>query len=173
MKITVKRKRIKNIYLRINDRGGIEVTAPLWYTDEKIREFVRSKEDWIRNAMERQKKRSEKDPLYLTHPELKEKARRELKARLDERVPLMEERTGLKAKGWSIRDMKTRWGSCNVETHHLNFNLRLVNRSDRELDYIILHELCHTVYRYHDRNFWELVGRYMPDWKAVRREMRE
>ena len=173
MKITVKRKRIKNIYLRINDEGAIEVTAPVWYTDEKIREFVESKRGWISRALDRQIKRKSRDPLYLSHPELKDDARKILRLRIEERLPLMEKRTGLKANGWSIRDMKTRWGSCNIETHHLNFNLRLVNRSDRELDYIILHELCHTVYRYHDKNFWGLVEKYMPDWRTVRREMRE
>ena len=172
MKVIVTRKRIKNIYLRVNEAGEVEVSAPPWYTDRQIREFVLSKSDWIAKAQGRAERRREGAPSYLDHPELKEAARRELRARLEKRVPLMEARTGLKCSGWAIRDMKTRWGSCNIQTHHITFNLRLVNRTDEELDYIILHELCHTVYRYHDRNFWGLVEKFMPDWQVYRRKLR-
>ena len=173
MEIKVTKKAIKNIYLRVTDKGEVEVTAPYWYTNRQIDEFVRSKAGWISRNLEKQRIRKEKEPEYLAHPELREEARRRLRARLEERAPLMEARTGLKASSWKIRDMKSRWGSCNTETRAITINLRLADRSDRELDYIILHELCHIKERHHDRAFWSLVEKYMPDWKEVRRKLRE
>ena len=172
MEVRIIRKRIKNIYLRVRDDGNAEVSAPYWYTDKEIMDFVRSREGWLVKAGKRAERRRDSEPEYLTHPELKEAARRALKARLEKRVSMMEELTGFRCSGWTVRDMKTRWGSCNTQTKKITFNLRLVNRSDEELDYIILHELCHTRVRNHGQDFWKLVESFMPDWKKRRNSLR-
>ena len=172
MKILVTRKNIKNMYLRVDDHGNVLVSCPRRTTDKQIMDFVRSREAWIQNALLIEELRKTREPEYLEHPELKEAARKELRARLEERVPLMEARTGLKSSGWTIRDMKSRWGSCNVQTRRITFNLRLVNKTDKELDYIILHELCHIKERYHNNAFWSLVSKYMPDWRDARNSLR-
>lgn len=172
MKIEVTRKRIKNMYLRVGEDGTVRVSAPLRASDTEIRSFVQSRADWIEKAVKRAEKRSESIPDYLTHPELKKSAKRSLQTRLEERVPIIEQMTGLRCSGWTIRDVKSYWGKCDTRTHKITFSLRLVNRTDEELDYVILHELCHTVYGNHSRDFWQLVERFMPGYKAVRKRLK-
>ena len=79
--------------------------------------------------------------------------------------------TGLHCSGWTVRDMHTRWGSCNTTTRHINLSLMLATRSDAELDYVILHELAHTVVPNHGADFYALMDRYMPGWKKIRKAL--
>ena len=68
--------------------------------------------------------------------------------------------------------MHTRWGSCNTQTGHINLSLMLATRSDAELDYVILHELVHTVVPNHGADFYALMDRFMPGWKKIRKALR-
>ncbi len=81
-------------------------------------------------------------------------------------LPLWSERTGLVPSEWTVRDMTSRWGSCNTRTKKITLNLQLVQFPLVCLDYVILHELCHLKVHGHGPAFWALVGTYMPDWKA-------
>lgn len=95
----------------------------------------------------------------------REWARELLKA---ETAPLLnkwEAATGLKAAGFRTKDMKTRWGSCNIKTKTLWFNLQLAKLPVECLDYVVLHELLHQTERSHGKRFYALLSRYMPDWK--------
>ena len=153
--VDVTRKRIKRMNMRIHEPDGrVTVSAPYIVSDREIIAFVRSKRAWIDRGIERVRSRAEKHPEPLT-PEEKEARRARLKERISVRLPEIEKRTGLRANGWTVRDMHTRWGSCNTRTHHLNFSLMLATRTDRELDYVILHELVHTVVPGHGRDFYE------------------
>jgi predicted metal-dependent hydrolase len=116
-------------------------------------------------------RKAEEHPEPVSQAE-KEARRADLKRRIAERLPEIERRTGLRCNGWTVRDMHTRWGSCNTRTHHVNFSLMLATRSDAELDYVILHELVHTVVPGHGKDFYALMDRFMPGWKAIRRGMR-
>lgn len=64
----------------------------------------------------------------------------------------------------SIRKMKRRWGSCNTR-NKITLNEELVKTPTRCIDYVIMHELCHLIYRNHDHQFYTLLSRLMPDWK--------
>ena len=170
--VSVTKKRIKRINLRIKEPdGAVVVSAPYLATDREIIAFVRSKRDWIDRSIARVRERAASHPEPVSEEE--KKARRaDLKRRISERLPLIEEYTGLKCSGWTVRDMHTRWGSCNTSTHHLNFSLMLATRSDLELDYVILHELVHTVVPDHGADFYALMDRFMPGWKDVRRALK-
>lgn len=72
----------------------------------------------------------------------------------------------------TIRDQKTRWGSCS-STGTLSFNYRLMFAPLRVLDYVVVHELCHLTHMNHSREFWSLVASVQPDYKIYRRWLRE
>ncbi|MBE0601842.1 MAG: M48 family metallopeptidase [Firmicutes bacterium] len=91
--------------------------------------------------------------------------REQLTAEIARVLPAWEAATGLKAAAIRTKDMKTRWGSCNVQTKTLWFNLQLVKLPPRCLDYVVLHELLHLAERGHGQRFYALLSRYMPDWK--------
>jgi hypothetical protein len=69
---------------------------------------------------------------------------------------------------WTIRRMKTKWGSCNRETRHLWFNVELAKKHPDCLDYIVLHEMTHYFERNHGERFTKLMDRHMPDWRTRR-----
>jgi predicted metal-dependent hydrolase len=70
---------------------------------------------------------------------------------------------------WSIRRMKTKWGSCNRETGHIWFNLELAKKHPDSLEYIVVHEMTHLLERNHGERFTTLMDQFMPDWR-VRQE---
>ena len=94
--------------------------------------------------------------------------RAELAAAVEQRLPLWEAHTGLKAKAWQTRDMRTRWGTCNVKTGKLWFSVRLAEHPPECLDYVIVHELSHLVERGHNKTFYALLDSFLPGWKAVK-----
>lgn len=165
------RKRIKRINMRIKEPDGrIIISAPYMVPDKEIIAFVRSRRDWIDKNVARVRARAQSHPEPAGKAE-KEARRAYLKKRIEARLPVIEEATGLYCSGWTVRDMHTRWGSCNTHTRHINLSLMLATRSDAELDYVILHELVHTVVPDHGPDFYALMDRFMPGWKKIRRAM--
>ena len=73
---------------------------------------------------------------------------------------------------FSIRKMKTRWGSCTPKTRSIRFNLELVKRAPECLEYIVVHELIHLLEASHNSKFKSLMDRFYPDWKIYRKELR-
>lgn len=80
------------------------------------------------------------------------------------RVRYWERQTGLQATLARIRVFQNRWASCNAH-NMLEFHPRVMELSASVQDYVIVHELCHTVEKNHTRAFWALVARHMPDWQ--------
>ena len=104
---------------------------------------------------------------------IKNSFRLELKKEIANRLPKWEALTGLKCNSWQVRDMKTRWGTCNVVTKKIWFNLQLVSKPYECLDYIILHELSHLVSRNHDETFYRHIEKYMPNWREYKQILKE
>lgn len=80
------------------------------------------------------------------------------------------ERTGLKHARVQIRDQRTRWGSCSSKGT-ISLNFRVLFHRPRVVDYLILHELCHTRHMNHGPRFHALVARHEPDWKVLDAEL--
>jgi predicted metal-dependent hydrolase len=88
-------------------------------------------------------------------------AREEIQTRLDSACAT----AGLSYTRLTIRDQRTRWGSCS-RSGALNFNWRLLLAPEAVLDYVIWHEVCHLAVMDHSPRFWALVARYCPDHRA-------
>ncbi|RFU61812.1 M48 family metallopeptidase [Peribacillus glennii] len=75
-------------------------------------------------------------------------------------------RSDFKTKPRSVHifDSKTAWGTCDSK-RQLTFNWRLAMAPREVIDYVVVHEMCHMVHLNHDRSFWRLVGKIMPDYK--------
>lgn len=72
----------------------------------------------------------------------------------------------------SFQEMPTRWGSCTVK-NKLIFNPRLIHTPKRCIEYVIMHELCHLVYKHHNRDFFDLLTQMMPDWEKRKEKLDE
>lgn len=72
-----------------------------------------------------------------------------------------------------IRKMTSRWGVCNIKNHNITLNYQLSKYDICCLDYVIVHELSHFIHPNHSRDFWNLVGKYYPDYKKCRKMLKE
>jgi len=99
--------------------------------------------------------------------------RERLKTEILHYLPLWSARTGLVPSEWTVRDMTSRWGSCNTKTGKITLNLRLVHFPAICLEYVILHELAHLKIPDHGPDFKAILSPYMPDWKARRNLLNE
>lgn len=80
---------------------------------------------------------------------------------------------GLYCSDFHVTDMKSRWGSCNTRTKRLNFNLKLIHMPEFCLEYVVIHELAHIAVSNHSEAFWIIVQKYCPEYKKIRKYMRE
>ncbi len=94
--------------------------------------------------------------------------RLQLMQKISELAPLWEQRTGLATTKWSIRNMKTRWGSCSPATGRISLALGLARKPVCCLEYVIVHELCHLLVPNHGADFKKLMDRFYPDWKQIK-----
>jgi len=82
-----------------------------------------------------------------------------------------ESKLNVSVRNFSIRSMKTRWGSCTPKTRSIRFNLELVKRPPECLGYIVVHELVHLLEASHNRRFKTLMDKFYPNWKVYRKEL--
>ncbi|MBR0507987.1 MAG: M48 family metallopeptidase [Clostridia bacterium] len=94
-----------------------------------------------------------------------------LQAEIKTLLPRWSERTGLVPSAWTVRDMTSRWGSCNPKTGRITLNLQLSRFPAICLEYVILHELAHLKVHGHGPDFKTLLTEYMPDWKERRKRL--
>lgn len=99
--------------------------------------------------------------------------REELKRTLDELFPKQIAATGLYPSSVTIRKMTSKWGSCTPKTKRIRMSFYLVGLPCECIDYVTLHELLHIRYPDHGDRFHAALEKYMPEWKKIRRFMRE
>ncbi|MBK7377603.1 MAG: M48 family metallopeptidase [Ignavibacteriales bacterium] len=100
-----------------------------------------------------------------------EALRIEAKTFLPVRVRFLADRFGLEYRKLSIKNIKSRWGSCSGK-NNINLNVHLMRLPDYLIDYVILHELAHTVHHNHSPKFWELLNRITGNAKRLDKELK-
>ncbi|NPV91210.1 MAG: M48 family metallopeptidase [Firmicutes bacterium] len=104
-------------------------------------------------------------------PELQKWLREQAARTIKKRLAIISHKLHYRYQSVSIRDQKTRWGSCSSH-RHLSFNWRLIMMPPEVLDYVIVHELCHLEELRHSPRFWSLVETAMPDYRQHRQWLR-
>lgn len=99
--------------------------------------------------------------------------RGELKKFLAILLPECEKRVGVKVNACNIRNMKTRWGSCNISRKSILINLQLVKKPLECLEYVLIHELVHLLEKNHTNRFRSLVEKFYPAWREAKRILTE
>lgn len=97
--------------------------------------------------------------------------RKELKLLIPPLIEKWEKAIGVNIAQWDIKQMKTKWGTCNIEKQRIWINLELSQKSTRCLEYIIVHEMLHLLVRHHNDEFLALMVKYLPNWKQIKKEL--
>lgn len=103
---------------------------------------------------------------------LENRYRNSARSRFTSRTAYYHTLTGGHYTSITIRDQKSRWGSCSSRGT-LSFNYRLIFAPPAVLDYVVVHELCHLTHMDHSKDFWNMVGCIMPDYKIYKTWLRE
>ena len=173
MQIKIIRSRRRTMSLEVTRDGTVQVRAPLRMPPQEIERFIKEKEGWLRKHLEKVQERkanlAERRPLTR---EQVEKLARQAMTVIPERVAYFAPIVGVRYGQITIRNQKTRWGSCSSKGN-LNFNCFLMLVPPECLDYVVVHELCHRLEMNHSDRFWAEVERVLPDYRIRKKRLQE
>lgn len=201
--VIIEKKNIKNLYIRVTEDLKIKISCPMLYTKPVILKVIKENVKSISKMLEKQRRKNELNkkeayffmgrPLDIIYEDVKEpfydngtitikddkmlnswykmKAKEIFKNYLDEAYYVFDEK--IPYPKLKVRSMKTRWGVCNRKDNSVTINLELIKKDKKYLNYVIVHELSHFVHFDHSKKFWKTVEKYCPEYKLVRKELKE
>ena len=175
MKVTVIRSNRKTVAIQVNSNLSVTVRAPRSASEKDIEEILKKKEAWISKHIEKIKKTKERLEAESTEKLTREKVialAEEALEVIPARVEYFAKVIGVTYGKITIRNQKTRWGSCSSKGN-LNFNCLLMLAPPEVLDYVVVHELCHRKQMNHSKAFWSEVEKVLPDYKEARKWLKE
>ncbi len=104
---------------------------------------------------------------------LREWYRKRLKEILPALIAHWESVIGVKTNDWGVKQMKTRWGTCNTQAKRIWLNLELIKKSPECLEYVVVHELVHLLERSHNHRFVGFMDQFMPHWRVIKKELNQ
>lgn len=172
-KIQIIRSQRKTLSIQIDSDGQIIARAPMRMPQADIERFVQEKSSWIEKHL--QKRQTEQAVLQeegrFTKEEIEKLANLAM-AVIPQKVAYYARLMNVTYRRITIRNQKTRWGSCTREGN-LNFNCLLMMAPPEVLDYVVVHELCHRLEMNHSARFWAQVEKVMPNYKKHRKWLKE
>ena len=163
-------KRAKHLNINIQPFKGVRVAVPRGATFKQAEKVVHSKVAWIQKnqekmwQFEREHEEAEKRLPLIDRKE----ARKKIVKRLDE----LAQEHGFKYNRVSIRNQKTRWGSCSTK-NNISLNVKLIRLPEKLFNYVIIHELIHTKHKNHNKRFWAAMDKILGDAKSLRTELNQ
>lgn len=163
------RSRRKTISIEVKPSGEVIVRAPIFCTKHRINAFIKEKQSWIEKTLKNlQKTRVASVPL--TQEEINA-LRKKAKEVLPKKVAQFSEIMGLNYSSIKITSATKRFGSCSGK-NGLCFSLFLMQFEDPLIDYVVVHELAHTVHHNHSKAFYNLVEKHLPDYKSRQKKLK-
>lgn len=102
---------------------------------------------------------------------LNEWYRKQLKNQLPALIDKWEKVMGVTVSDWGVKQMKTKWGACNIEQKRIWVNLELAKKPLHCLEYIVVHEMVHLLERHHNSRFLAYIDRFMPKWRLYKEDL--
>ena len=158
-----KSRKAKRVIITVKSPSNIRVAVPKFISIKKAEYLILQKSDWI-------KKQQNKYAKKVNITELTKSASSEQKLRIKKQVEHLAHKYGFSFSKITLRNMSTRWGSCTAK-NNISLNIGLVALTDELRDYIILHELVHTKIKNHSKEFWNELGNFIPNPKALNRKL--
>lgn len=162
-------QRARRVIISVSPSKGVRVSIPRRTSFQRALEFVDIKKRWIQKHL-----------VIITQNEKRKQAlkiqtqmlsKNDAEGKIIERLNYLAREHGFSCNHVTIRQQKTRWGSCSPK-NNISLNIKLVLLPDTLLDYVILHELVHTRIHNHSGKFWVELDKYVPDSKSVAKRLR-
>ncbi|MCK5510672.1 M48 family metallopeptidase [Candidatus Parcubacteria bacterium] len=166
-----KSKRAKRLRIAVYRDASVVVTMPRGITASLIEKFLREKSVWLIEKINYFKKYGNNPFAVRGRADYLKNKNRAL-ALISERIEYFNKDYNLSFNKISIKNQKTRWGSCS-QKRNLNFNYKIVYLPKEMADYIIVHELCHLKEFNHSKRFWNLVAKALPDYLEIKKRLRK
>jgi predicted metal-dependent hydrolase len=165
-----KNSKLKRISITVKTDSSVRVTSPNIIRDSYIKSFLESKLGWIENKVQFF---SNKHPVLSIKHTKKEylKYSKDAMILVKTKLDYFNQYYNLDYKNISIRSQRTRWGSCSSRKN-LSFNYKIIFLPNELQDYLIVHELCHLKEMNHSKNFWNLVGERIDNYKKLSKSLR-
>ena len=174
IRISVIRSARKSLGLEVRDANTVLARIPTRVSDRELKAFVENHRSWIleKTAVMAEREENRKStPAPL--PELLSKTDwMKIQLKIGKRVRHYCEAMGVTVGYVTVKNQKTRWGSCSAKGN-VNFNYQLAFLPDELLDYVVIHELAHRRHMNHSRAFWAEVEKYCPDYLERREQLKE
>lgn len=164
------RTKRKTVALQINEQGELLVRAPLRLSEKKIRQIVEAHSDWIEKNRRAQLEKAQNRhiPTEREIGELKKKAKAVLPDLTKQYAALM----GVDYGTVKITSAQKRFGSCSAK-NNICFSYILMQYPIEAIEYVVVHELAHTVHHNHSREFYALIEKFLPDYKQREKLLRK
>lgn len=163
METKIIRERRKSVAFSFSETDELIVKAPIFLSNKKLCEIIDKNREKIDKIKLRKDSFKEKLSQYKAG-ELEQKARETL----EKRLPYWEEKMRISPKTVKITSAKQRFGSCS-SNGTVCFSKYLFMRSEKEIDYVLVHELAHLYKMDHSKGFYEIIASVMPDYKEAQK----
>ena len=157
------KSKIKNMYIYIKE-GKVIVKAPIKIEEKKIHDFVNKKSKWIYNNIKKQNQKVEK--------KIEEQDIAKLEIIVKESIEKYSKLLKTSPQKVTIKNIKYAWGSCSSKKN-ITINMKLAGQNPKSIEYVVLHEMCHLKHMDHSKKFWELVEKYMPEYKQYKKMLKD
>lgn len=200
--VVIEKKKNKNTYIRVNQNFEIYVTTSYFVTGKAIIKLLKENEDAIYKMIEKKRKEQEREKKFYylgqeyeiyvmptnreveiynhtimipSEKKLQSFLKKQMKELFTEHYDYWYQQfeEPIHKPKLKFRKMKTRWGVCNRRDDSITLNTKLLEYDTKYLDYVIIHELSHLVHFDHSKEFWQVVSKYCPDYRVLRKEMRD
>lgn len=168
--IKIIRSKRKTLSLEVKENGEVVLRAPFWCSGKTIDAFVNEKNDWLKSALERQKKISE-NKVQLDDKRIAE-LKRSATILLPERVSYYSKLMGVEPTGIKITSAQKRFGSCSTK-NSICFSYILMLYPQEAIDYVVVHELAHIRFHNHSKDFYGFIESVLPDYRNREKLLKE
>lgn len=174
IRVQVIRSGRKSLGLEVRPDGTVLARIPARLSDRELKAFIEKQKDWILKKVDQVKKRADaRTKIQVPSVDaLSDAEIQKIKDKIADRVKYYCAVMQVTVGRITIRNQKTRWGSCS-NAGNVNFNYQLYYLPDELLDYVVVHELAHRRHMNHSKEFWSEVERYCPDYRVSRKQLKE
>lgn len=174
IRVQVIRSGRKSLGLEVRPDGTVLARIPARLSDRELKAFIEKQKDWILKKVDQVKKRADaRTKIQVPSVDaLSDAEIQKIKDKIADRVKYYCAVMQVTVGHITIRNQKTRWGSCS-NAGNVNFNYQLYYLPDELLDYVVVHELAHRRHMNHSKEFWSEVERYCPDYRVSRKQLKE